>query len=353
MRSAVARQPDPQSQDQVESADFALSDEEVAKGAHAVGRYLESIKPDDTRKSAAEALDMLALVISAGVCSSTEFPWHQMRAHHGAAAISILKQFGTPARVESYLCQKDQSRRSRRTPDSYPSSQVQRARHSLRRVLAECTALGFVDPEEGSRTMALLKNGKGELGIRGRMITDSEFRALIAVCARDNSPAGLRDALLLRLGYQGGLRLSEIVALTMADLHFHLETNRVTLDVRGSRDVKKRSVEICNEALITIEDWLGSCDGSGGPLLRSIVRGKVENKRMKGADVRLVCESRAEQAGVELFSPQDLRRRVAAGRPAVLYQADIGPATNFMGQIQRDPDQAPTTLAFPYPGRSG
>lgn len=351
MRSAVARQPEPQFEDQVESVDFALSAEEVAKGAHAVGRYLESIKPEDVRKSAAESLDMLALVISAGVCSSTEFPWQQVRAHHGTAAISILKEMGTPARVEGYLCQKDQSRRSRRTPDAYPTSQVQKARHSLRRVLAECTALGFVDPEDSSRTMELLKK-KGDLGVRGRMITDGEFRALIAVCARDQSAAGLRDALLLRLGYQGGLRLSEFVALTVDDLHFDMETNSVTLVVRGSKDVKQRSVDIGNEALITIEDWLGACDDAEGPLLKSISRGRVEKKRMKGGDVRLVCESRAEEAGVELFSPQDLRRRVAAGRPASLYGADIGGAPSFLGEIRTDPDHVPATLAFPYRARA-
>ena len=350
MRSAVARQPEVHEQVEVQSADFSLSEEEVAKGARAVCSYLESIKPDDSRKSAAEALDMLALVISDGVCSSTEFPWHQVRAHHGTAAFTILKETGTPARVEGYLCRKDQSRRSRRTPDAYATNQVQKARYSLRRLLAECNTLGFVDAEEGHRTMELLRSSSDRV-VRGRMITDGEFRALVSVCQLDTSPAGVRDGLLIRLGYQGGLRLSELVALSIDDLLFDMETNTVSLAIRGSKSVKARAIEIGNQALITVEDWLEACEASEGPLLRPIRRGKLEDRRMKGADVRLVCERRAEQAGVELFSPQDLRRRVAAGRPAGLSECSLAAPSGRFGEIQSADREPPATLAFPYPVR--
>jgi len=226
---------------------------------------------------------------------------------------------------------------------------LQRARNSLRKVLAECHSLGFVDPDEGTRTIELLRSSSNGV-VRGRMITDGEFRALISVCELDGSASGLRDALLLRLGYQGGLRLSEIVALSMEDIHFEMETNSVTLYVRKGAD--KRSVEIGNHALITIEDWLDACSTSEGAFLRPIRRGKIEDNRMKGADVRLVCERRAEQAGVELFSPQDLRRQVAAGRPAGLYQSGTGGANDRVGEIRREEERPPLTLAFPYPGRS-
>ena len=184
------------------------------------------------------------------------------------------------------------------------------------------------------------------------MIEDGEFRALISVCELDASPAGLRDALLIRLGYQGGLRLSEMVALSIEDLKFDMETNSVTLNVRSSKGVEKRSVDIGNQALITIEDWLEECGDDSVALLRPIRRGKLENGRMKGADVRLACERRAEQAGVELFSPQDLRRRVAAGRPAGLYGAEFAGPNSRVGEILQPDSLMPTTLTFPYPARS-
>jgi len=171
------------------------------------------------------------------------------------------------------------------------------------------------------------------------------------VCDLDRTSAGLRDALLIRLGYQGGLRLSEMVALAIEDLNFRMETNTVSLRVRGSKGVKSRSVQIGNEALITVEDWLGALDSQEGPLLRPIRRGKVEDKRLKGADVRLLCERRAEQAGVELFSPQDLRRRVAAGRPAGLSGLDAGILSGTIGEIRQDESETPATLVFPYPSR--
>ncbi len=351
MRSAVARQPDPEFQPEIQNVDFALSEVEVAKGGQAVSSYLESIKPGESREAVAEVLDTLALVISGGVCCGSEFPWQQVRAHHASAAFTILKVLGTPARVDFHLCRKDPNRRSRRTPESYPSSQVQKARNSLRRVLAECTTLGFVDSSDSLRTMELLKVSSDRV-VRGRMIEDGEFRALISVCELDASPAGLRDALLIRLGYQGGLRLSEIVALSIEDLKFDMETNSVTLNVRGSKGVEKRSVDIGNQALITVEDWLEEFCNDSGPLLRPIRRANLESGRMKGADVRLACERRAEQAGVELFSPQDLRRRVAAGRPAGLYGAEFAGPNGRMGEIQQGDSLTPATLTFPYPGRN-
>ena len=75
-----------------ESADFILEPNEVAMGAKAVESYLETLKPGDGRRSAEDALHTLALLFTEGVCDAYEFPWHQVKAYHGAAALHLLKE---------------------------------------------------------------------------------------------------------------------------------------------------------------------------------------------------------------------------------------------------------------------
>ena len=41
-----------------------------------------------------EALETLTLVFSTGACEGVDFPWHQVRAHHGQAALTTGKQGG-------------------------------------------------------------------------------------------------------------------------------------------------------------------------------------------------------------------------------------------------------------------
>ena len=320
-----------------DSVDFILRPDEVAKGAHAYESYLESIRVADARRAAADALDALALVITDGRCAGHEFPWHQVRSHHGAAALTILREAGTPTRVEAYRCEREQGRKVRRMPESYASRQVSRTRELLCRLLLECSSLGYAEAREADRNAQIMRPG-GNTVSRGRILTDSEFRGLVAACERESSPSACRDKVVLRLGYEGGLRLSEIVAADLKDLSWSNQTGGVTLRVRGSRGQRGRSVPLSNNTLIAVEDWLEVRSRDEGPLLCPILRGnRIEIKRLKGAEVRQLCNLWAEKAGVQLFLPQDLRRRVAesgarrkanAARRSVslfLDEADTGP----------------------------
>ena len=317
MKSSAARKgPETSVESPVdETTDFLIGSEEVAKGAQAYRTYLSSVRQAETRRVAADVLDALAFVFTNGRCAAEEFPWHQVRAHHGEAAFAILREPGTPARVESYLCERDRERRPRRSPESFPGRRVRKTRDVLCRLLLECSSLGYFEHEELERTTELLRPG-GNTVARGRMLEDGEFRALVVVCERDKSASGCRDNLILRFGYEGGLRLSEILAAQLDDLTWNQRSGGVALRVRGTRGQKSRSIALSNGALIAVEDWLELRGRETGALLRPIVRNnRVENQRLKGEDIRAVCTRRAEQAGVELFLPQDLRRRVAERTP--------------------------------------
>lgn len=329
-----------------DSTDFVLGETEVAKGSHAYANFLASIRSEERRRVVADALDTLALVITDGKRLGSEFPWHQIRAHHGTAALSLLREAGIPARVESYLCERYTERKLRRAPEVYPSRQVQKIRETLRQMLLRCSELGYAEAEETGRVTEILRPG-GNTVARGRMLTDGEFRALMSVCRKDASPAGCRDNIVLRLGYEGGLRMSEVSSVSIDDLKWNERSGGVRVRVRAARGQRSRSVPLSNGGLIAVEDWLELRGRDDGPLLCPVTRSKkVDVKRLSGAEIRQICTCRAEQAGVELFSPQDLRRRVAEGGPARRANGVRQPALALFGEVSTGVEEE--RLNFPY-----
>lgn len=59
---------------------------------------------------------------------------------------------------------------------------------------------------------------RGDQDLRGRHLAPEELKALLAVCHRDPSPAGARDAALFSLAWNTGLRRAEIAALKLSDV---------------------------------------------------------------------------------------------------------------------------------------
>ena len=329
-----------------ETTDFLLGEGEVAKGSHAYETYLDSIRAPERRRVAADALDTLALIITDGKRVGSEFPWHQVRAHHGTAALSLLRESGIPARVESYLCERDSERKLRRSPEVYPSRQVQRMREVLRQMLIRCSELGYAESEEAGRATEILRPG-GNTVARGRMLTDGEFRALVSVCQKDSSPTGCRDNIVIRLGYEGGLRMSELSSVRIDDLKWNDRSGGVRVRVRAARGQRSRTVPLSNGGLIAVEDWLELRGREDGPLLCPLTRSKkVDTKRLSGAEIRQICTRRAAESGVELFSPQDLRRRIAEGVVSKRANRVRQQALALFGEESETEDEE--RLSFPY-----
>jgi integrase len=237
-----------------------------------------------------------------------------VKAYHGAAALSILKEEGTPARLESLRFERDPSRKYRQVPPAYAAKHVQKLRNSLRRVLSECYKLGFLTSEERDAAIAIPK-AEGRGATRGRSLGASEYRALTSACDVDTHPPGSRDSLILSLGYQGGLRVNEMVALSLKDMKYDTRRGQVTVYVKGAKDARGRTVPLQNGSLIALEDWLEARGDKDGPLLCPVRKGgKVEVRRLTATAVRQSCNKRAEEAGVAPFSPNDLRRSAVAAR---------------------------------------
>ena len=338
-----------------ERGDFSLAPEEIAKGERAAAAYIESLKPGETQRSAEEALDTLAAVISGGVCDARSFPWHQVRAYHGALALSIAKEPGAPARVEAQRCRHDETRKYQQVPEAYPSKLVQKMRVSLRRVIAEAADMGFISEEEMLSTVPPAKSAPRKT-TRERMLTESEVRALIAACTMGGSAPSCRDALIISLAHTGGLKTVDLMNVGLDDLHFEQKSGRVTLKVKRAGAKRTRRVGLENHALIALEDWLEVRGRTVGPLFCPIARGnRVEIKRLSAADMRDLCDLRAEQAGVLAFAPNDLAKSSpinnAAGRKR-RNGSEPQPVSPLYGAADEETN-VEERIDFPYAAAAG
>lgn len=355
-----------------DTADFCLSPEEVRKGEQAVSSYISSVKPPDGRRIAEEALDTLATVISGGLCDAQSFPWHQVRAYHGALALSIIKEPGAPAHVEALRCRQDENRKYQVVPEAYLGKQVLKMKHTLRGVIETCGELGFISedemlaavpPSRSATSGSKAKSGKPQPAkskTRERTLEDGEVRALLAACSMGSSTSGSRDLLMIGLAYMGALRTVDLVNLTLDDLHYDSKRGKVTLKVRQTGSKRAKHLPLENEQLIALEDWLEVRGRETGPLFCPVTRShRVEVKRMSAAEVSELCEHRAERSGVRPFVPNDLARsstqsngasKRRRGRNGVAVAAESPPSDFsplFEGGEEPATDQ-PELIHFPY-----
>ena len=312
-----------------DSVDFVLHPAEVAKGLTAAENYLSSFRNEESRLTAEEVLETLATVISGGKCASLAFPWQQVRPYHGAAALTILKEKGAPARVEALRCRRDSTRNYRVVPESYPARHVQKIRSTLTKVIEECSELGFVvDPDQDASATTGSENGKPQTksrgksqnkagkplkaAVKGRLLSSGELRALTAKAAAHENAEGFRDAVFFALVYRG-LKVAEITALGLDSIRFSSKMGQCHIVARAKSGGRGRRVELTNSELIYLEDWLDRRGPAEGPLLCTLGRaGKVEGKRLTVAMLKQISEARALEAEVEAFTPNDLSRSADA-----------------------------------------
>jgi site-specific recombinase XerD len=97
---------------------------------------------------------------------------------------------------------------------------------------------------------------------KGRHVAAGELSALMAACAEDDGPAGVRDAALIALAWSTGARVSELAGLTLGQVH-QVGPEEYDLTIQGKGD-KARVVYVYNGAAVALEDWL-AIRGSGDP----------------------------------------------------------------------------------------
>jgi site-specific recombinase XerD len=208
---------------------------------------------------------------------------------------------------------------------------------ALRGVLRACWRLGLMDGEEYHRA-ADVPSVRGSTLPKGRALGAGEIRALFDACASDPSPAGRRDAALLAVMYGAGLRRAEVATLQTGDM----DAETGSLAVRG-KGGKERLVYLANGAAAAMTDWLAVRGAEPGPLFLRIRKdGQISAKGLTAQAVYLALRKRAEQAGVERFSPHDLRRT---------FVGDLLDAGADVSMVQRLAGHAQVTTTVRYDRR--
>lgn len=170
--------------------------------------------------------------------------------------------------------------------------------------MKESFRLGQIRAEEYQRAV-LVPAVRGKREPRGRMITDSEIRALMQVCAADPTPMGARDAAIIAVLRGTGLRRSEVAALDVAD--YDPQTGAIV--VRAGKGNKDRRVYARSGTIAALDAWLGVRGRDAGALFGRAVRGgRVGERRLGDEGVTVILRDRAAAAGVAPFTPHDMRR---------------------------------------------
>ncbi len=256
---------------------LAATDAVPAPDRHPAAVYLARLAPG-SRRTMRGALDTVASILTSGAADALTLPWHLLRYQHTAAVRAALAERYAPATANKTLA-------------------------ALRGVLLEAWRLGLIPADEYHRA-ADLPAVRGSTLPSGRALTREELRALFAACA-DGTPAGARDAALLAALYGGGLRRSEVVALTLADYEPHTGA----LTVRHGKGEKARIVYVTGGGGQALAAWCMTRGEAVGAFFCPVARnGAITVRAMTDQAVLAILTRRAATAGVAHFSPHDLRR---------------------------------------------
>ena len=251
---------------------------------HPVAVYLASMS-EGSRRVVLGSLTTIAAIATNGRLDANAMPWHLLRYQHTQAIRSALSEQGSPATANRHLS-------------------------ALRGVLKECWRLGYMEAEDYHRAVDL-KPVKGQAlkaAEKGRHLTYGEVAALVAACD-DGTKAGARDAAMLALGEGCGLRRAEIVGLDVADI----DMAEKWVTVRKGKGAKARRVPMEASVAEAVGDWLTVRGAAPGALFWQIRRGDhmQAGVRLTAQSVAVTMAARAKAAGVQGFTPHDMRRTFA------------------------------------------
>lgn len=157
---------------------------------------------------------------------------------------------------------------------------------------------GYDSPAEAAvvrKLMAEFRLAKTSMPVAKKPVLVDDLRAISSKLP--NTILGSRDRALLLLGFTGGLRRSELVAINYEDLDH--DQRGLIIAVRSSRTPEKyRRVAIPRGSsregtcpVGALDEWLKRSAIKAGPLFRAVSRyGRVLEKRLSGEAVGLVVK---------------------------------------------------------------
>src|SRR4030095_15313867 len=117
-----------------------------------------------------QALNVVAEILTVGRCDLVTLPWSSLRFQHTQAVRAVL-------------------------PEKHNDATANKMLAALRQTMRVAWNLGYLTAEEYQRAVDLKPvTGEQPEAATGRALKFGEWVALLAICATDDSPAGVRDA---------------------------------------------------------------------------------------------------------------------------------------------------------------
>lgn len=154
-------------------------------------------------------------------------------------------------------------------------------------------------------------------------IDTADIERLLATCARDQSPRGIRDLAILSILYAAGLRRAELVAVD-------LETRpQRRVDGMG-KGARWRTAYLTIRAQQAVKAWRELRGHQPGAFFLAIHRsGRLLPGRLSSEAIARIVRRRAENAQINGLRPHDLRRAMTthsleAGADVLVVQKMLG-----------------------------
>jgi integrase len=203
------------------------------------------------------------------------------------------------------------------TPDTISAYLTARAQLgcSVPTMAIELSAIAYYHHQDGhpkplghpvvGNTWAGIRRRLGKPPTQKAPATTALIRKMVA--ALPPGLMGVRDRALLTLGYAGGFRRAELVALDRADLQFTPEVGLVVTVRRSKTDQEGRGlVKVISRGRQTatcpvtaVEDWLELAGITAGPVFRAVDRhGNVATSPLSDQTVARVVKRTLRAAGI-------------------------------------------------------
>lgn len=251
--------------------------------------YINSLEKSG-QPGAVWALRMIVKVVSGSKektqrCSYESFPWHLLRHEHTQAIRAAIMGRYRPSTCRKIL-------------------------YSMKGTLRAAWDLGLIDTEDYHRAIAI-KNVKGKSMPAGRALSAVELETIAMTAGRRGGLRALRDCAIIAVLYGAGLRRDEAVRL---DVEAY-KNGALTFRGKGNKIRRIPVIPGWNEY---VEAWLAARPAKGPMFVAFDRRGPLTRRLSREGLNQIVAEIQ-KQAGVEAFTPHDLRRTYGTS----LLDADV------------------------------
>jgi len=178
---------------------------------------------------------------------------------------------------------------------------------AVRGVLKSARRMHLMSAEDYEEAIDLASISLGE-SLAGRPLSMDEIAALLKTCRTGPPLRGTRDAAIIILMVGCGLRENEVTIASLSD--YNVKTGELLVHGKGGgKDGKLRKNYLTNGTRRAMEIWLSKRGDQPGPLFTTIFKSdELTLNKMSNQSIWQMCKTRGEDAGIEPFTPHDLRR---------------------------------------------